>query len=115
MDLADRPYAFVKQQIREEINSSSYVYQLLQQENIDEDQEHVIKWSSASFYAGASDTVRDFTTISEKEDIINVFIDCIVNSMLFSRHVSAPRDSAESTKRNRPGCRLGSTPRPEGS
>lgn len=115
MDLADRPYAFVKQQIRQGISSSSYVYQLLQQENIDEDQEHVIKWSSASFYAGASDTVRNFTTISEKKGLINAFIDCIIKSMLFPRHVSAPRDSTESTKRNRPGCRLGSTPRPEGS
>lgn len=58
MDLVDRPYAFVQQQIRQGISNPSFVSELLLQENIDEEFESMIKWSSASLYSGAADTVR---------------------------------------------------------
>lgn len=57
MDLADRPYAFVKQQMKQGINEPSYVSQLLEQGNLDDEQEHVIKWSASSLYGGAADTM----------------------------------------------------------
>jgi hypothetical protein len=57
MDLADWPYAFVQDQIRRGTNKPSYVTDLLQEENIDEEFESMIKWSSASLYGGAADTV----------------------------------------------------------
>ncbi|KKA21750.1 Cytochrome P450 oxidoreductase OrdA-like protein [Rasamsonia emersonii CBS 393.64] len=56
IDLAERPYAFVKQQMKQGINEPSYVSQLLEQGNLDEEEEFVIKWSSASLYGGAADT-----------------------------------------------------------
>lgn len=60
---AEIPYLFVKRQVANGRYRSSYVANLIQQRSNDaegslpsHDDEHVIKWTAASLYAGASDT-----------------------------------------------------------
>jgi hypothetical protein len=53
--LADRPFAFVKAQLAMGNYSLSYVSKLLEKS----EDEHIIKWTAASLYLGATISVRD--------------------------------------------------------
>ncbi|KAF2032730.1 cytochrome P450 [Setomelanomma holmii] len=50
------PYAFVKQQMREERHKSSYLSQAIEDIGADADMEQIHKWSAASMYNAGADT-----------------------------------------------------------
>ncbi|RHZ47488.1 cytochrome P450 [Aspergillus thermomutatus] len=57
--LADKPYAFVHHQMSNGAYKPSYVSHLMEErspETFTEEEEHVVKWSAASLYAGGADT-----------------------------------------------------------
>lgn len=59
-DLVEKPYAFVKQQMKEGKNEPSYLSSLLEKggkTRLSEEDDFVAKWSSGSLYAGGADTV----------------------------------------------------------
>lgn len=59
MDLAEKPYAFVKQQMAQGKTEPSYLSKLLEKDdgNITPEEDFVAKWSAASLYSGGADTV----------------------------------------------------------
>jgi hypothetical protein len=59
MDLVEKPYAFVRQQMTQGNNEPSYLSKLLENNNgnLSTEEDFVAKWSAASLYAGGADTV----------------------------------------------------------
>ncbi|KAI5123170.1 hypothetical protein M0805_000871 [Coniferiporia weirii] len=55
-ELADKPHAFVKQQIAAGTAAPSYTSALLEKGNLSPEEEFVVKWSAASLYSGGADT-----------------------------------------------------------
>ncbi|RHZ72745.1 hypothetical protein CDV55_102908 [Aspergillus turcosus] len=56
---ADKPYAFVRHQMKNRDYKPSHLSHLLEErspESFTEEEEHVIKWSAASLYTGGADT-----------------------------------------------------------
>ncbi|KAF2103859.1 cytochrome P450 [Rhizodiscina lignyota] len=59
MDVVDRPFTYVKQQMAQKHYHPSFVSKLLEepgQERITPESEFIIKWSAASLYTGGADT-----------------------------------------------------------
>jgi cytochrome P450 len=58
MDVVDIPYRYVKQRVSDQSNEDSYVSKLIEQnaQTLGPEEEHAIKWSAASLYAGGADT-----------------------------------------------------------
>ncbi|OCB88748.1 cytochrome P450 [Sanghuangporus baumii] len=55
-ELVEKPHAFVKKQMCLGSHSRSYTSALLGKGNVSPEEEHIIKWSAASLYAGGADT-----------------------------------------------------------
>jgi cytochrome P450 len=53
---AEEPYAFVKQQLRENKATTSFLSQAIEDLGSDAGEEHIHKWSAASMYTGGADT-----------------------------------------------------------
>ncbi|KIM45959.1 hypothetical protein M413DRAFT_298764 [Hebeloma cylindrosporum] len=56
LEMVDRPYAFVKQQMASGIAHLSFTSTLLEGKQLSEEEEFDLKWSAASLYSGAADT-----------------------------------------------------------
>ena len=54
----EQPYAFVKQQMRENRHKTSYLSQAIESIGTDADMDFVHKWSALSLFTGGADTVR---------------------------------------------------------
>jgi len=65
MDSADKPFEFVKRQIAQRTNKSSYVSKLFAQNdgNLSLEEEHSAKWSAVSLYGGGADTVSRLSVV----------------------------------------------------
>ncbi|KAJ7133346.1 cytochrome P450 [Mycena epipterygia] len=61
-DLAEVPFAYVKEQMATGQETASYTSNLLEDKEISEDQLFEIKWSAASFYGGGADTTVSVIT-----------------------------------------------------
>lgn len=59
-DVAERPYAFVQQQMAQGKNESSFLSQLLEQGDSDPEEKFTNKWSAMSLYTAGADTVGFF-------------------------------------------------------
>jgi hypothetical protein len=59
LELGNKPYAFVCQQMAEGTNEPSYVSKIHEKANskLSPEEEFVAKWSAASLYSGGADTV----------------------------------------------------------
>ncbi|EAT80928.1 hypothetical protein HBI56_185850 [Parastagonospora nodorum] len=55
-ETTERPYAFVKQQMREKKHKTSFLSQALEELGSDPDMERIHKWSASSMYLGGADT-----------------------------------------------------------
>jgi leucyl-tRNA synthetase len=62
MEVAERPYAFVKHQMARGQNDTSFLSHLLEQKDLSPDENFVVKWSALSLYTAGADTVC-FTTL----------------------------------------------------
>lgn len=56
-DCAEKPYAFVKQQMREKRAKTSFLSQAIETIGADERMEFVHKWTALSLFTGGADTV----------------------------------------------------------
>lgn len=56
LDVTEKPFAFVKYQMAQGTNKSSFLSQLLEDENSPED-EYAKKWAAGSLYTAGADTV----------------------------------------------------------
>lgn len=58
MDVVNEPYGYVKRRMSDRSNGNSFVSRLIEQnsQNLGPEEEHAIKWSAASLYAGGADT-----------------------------------------------------------
>lgn len=59
-ELAERPMAFVRKQMKEQQHAPSYVSALYERADgkMSAEEEHVVKYSAASLYTGGADTVK---------------------------------------------------------
>lgn len=57
-DLTERPYAFVKHQMSSGKYETSFLSQLLEPGELDQEETWVAKWSAMSLYSAGADTVR---------------------------------------------------------
>jgi hypothetical protein len=73
IEVADKPFGFVKQQMAQRTNKPSYVSKLLAQNdgNLSAEEEHMLKWSAASLYGGGADTVRRISIVLPLFRVIN--------------------------------------------
>lgn len=60
-DLGEIPYAFTTQQMAQGCNEPSIISYYLRSENIQpgSEEEHIVKWATATLYAGGADTVSN--------------------------------------------------------
>ena len=58
IDLTERPFAFVKHQMAQGKHETSFLSQLLESGDLDDEETFVAKWSALSLYSGGADTVR---------------------------------------------------------
>jgi hypothetical protein len=54
---AEQPYAWVKQQMREEKHKTSFLSQAIETIGTDPELDHLHKWASLSLFTGGADTV----------------------------------------------------------
>jgi len=55
-EMVQRPYQFVKDQMSAGVAPESFVSNLLEGKTLSAEEEHIVKWSSASLYSGGADT-----------------------------------------------------------
>jgi hypothetical protein len=58
---ANQPYEFVKQQMRAQRHTTSFLSQCIDEIGTGADVEFVHKWAALSLYTGGADTVSSFT------------------------------------------------------
>jgi len=65
VEVADKPYNFVKQQMAQRTNKPSYLSKLLEQNDgkLSPEEDHVLRWSAVSLYSGGADTVSRISVI----------------------------------------------------
>lgn len=65
MDVADKPYAFVKHQMTQGKNEISFLSRLLEAGDKDPEEQFTNKWSAMALYTAGADTVRPLSTSVE--------------------------------------------------
>jgi hypothetical protein len=95
VDLVERPYAFVVQQMQTAGPNCepSYLSRLLEPgtTNLSPEELFVAKWSAVSLYGGGADTVRSNKVLSVlSRRMLTSSLDCIVNGMLLRCHDIVP-------------------------
>jgi hypothetical protein len=62
----NKPYEFVKQQMREERHKPSFLSQSIEKIGTDAEMEFVHKWAALALYLGGADTVSSSQNLSAK-------------------------------------------------